>query len=392
MLFNSGVQYNDQSQRPRDHKNGNTVDVTVSDTAGTEVFKISGAQNLLIDGQGSTMMFGNSTVGLIELSSCSIIIVQNFAVDYSTLPYATGVITSISGKTFDMTLDLGSTSPTAANILNATQSWGYCLDPDTSGADPGRTKYDGPSNCTTATNSEGSHQISSLGNNSYQITVTNDATLLSVGDRYVLLGRYNGSSTFYGYHSSQLSFINDTIYAAPAAAFVGGLCSDFNEIDCQVLVKPGRYISTDGGGSDFQGGRIGPWVQGCTFQGMADDAFNYYSDGYEIQAVSPDNTTFTVAKLIGNSAGGTANINSTDFKVGDTVAFFDQNVSFSTPGLIFGTAQITVIDLTNQTITLNQAVTGVVTGTNGTNLYDLDAADGFVIQNNTFKTRIATAT
>ena len=29
---------------------------------------------------------------------------------------------------------------------------------------------------------------------------------------------------------------------------------------------------------------------------MADDAFNYYSDGYEIQAVSPDNTTFTVAK------------------------------------------------------------------------------------------------
>ena len=37
--------------------------------------------------------------------------------------------------------------------------------------------------------------------------------------------------------------------------------------------------------------------------------------------------------MIGNSAGGTANINSTDFKVGDTVAFFDQNVSFSTPGL-----------------------------------------------------------
>ena len=212
MLFNSGVQYNI-------NPSGSSAvgDVSISNAAGKPAFIIIPTanlplNNLLIDGQGSTMMVDNPSVGFLELKNGMNVIVQNFVVDYSALLYSTGIVQSVnaSAKSFTYIVDQGQ-APTTADMENANASWGYLLDPSDLGT--GRVLYNGPKSIPIPTPRDATKAwVTTL----YQITTNGHATLLSVGDRYVLLGRYDGSSSIYGHQCRRSA--SSTIPSTPDAA------------------------------------------------------------------------------------------------------------------------------------------------------------------------------
>ena len=68
-----------------------------------------------------------------------------------------------------------------------------------------------------------------------------------------------------------------TNYTSPGLDYGGGDCSEVAILDCKVLLKPGHWHTSNADALHFQRHRIGPWIEGCTFEGMTDDGANLYT-------------------------------------------------------------------------------------------------------------------
>ena len=83
--------------------------------------------------------------------------------------------------------------------------------------------------------------------------------------------------------------MNITNYTSPVCSYVFSRCSQMNLIRCKTLIKKGRWHSSNADGVHVQSNRIGPWIEGCTFEGMTDDGMNFYTLGaYCYERLAPD--------------------------------------------------------------------------------------------------------
>src|SRR6202012_2904342 len=119
------------------------------------------------------------------------------------------------------------------------------------------------------------------------------------GDDWCMVSRWNGSSVYSASSSCQVTFLNLTNNAGPAANFEATLTPLVNEIGCHVAMGPPpagaprpRPRTSDADGGYFGYPRIGPWVQDCVFTGLGDDVANAYIDPFVITnaPAEPTNT------------------------------------------------------------------------------------------------------
>jgi len=370
---------------------GATYLINNSDTDAGIPLLLSGATNVVIDGNGCKIIIQNPRIGFLHIQSCSNVIVKGFTVDYDPLPYTQGVVTrnlytepdGSPETAIEFRPETGYPTPTNANYVDAyatadAERWGIIMNTNF----PGR----GADNRHTIYSYKDVSTTTNAGIFKVKIPAIASLTNIQTGDYWCMVSRWNGSSVYSAANSYQVTFLNLTNYAGAAANFQATATPLVCEIGCHVEIGPPpsgathpRIKSSNADGGYFGYSRIGPWVEGCVFTGLSDDVANAYANPFVITN-APNYPTNTFSPLFYGTGGGKPTpVSSYYFRVGDTLAFFD---AFT--GVIFDRATIT--DVTLPEIKLDHPVAGVVNGTFQTNtlIFNCSLNDSAVYLNNQF--------
>jgi hypothetical protein len=338
---------------------------------------LNNATNAVVNGNGCKILVTNPRIGFLGVNNCSNIIVEGFTVDYNPLPYTQGVVTHNFETSNDVPkelaiefkVDAGYPAPTNANYtdtnaVNIARRWGTVMDPTR----PGRGADDSYAACiytnVVQTNTNGAFKV--------YLQFTNQAKSIPTGALWNMISRWNGSPVFNAFQSYQVTFLNNTNYAGAGASYSGRYSPLVSEINDQIQIGPApsgatntRLRSSNADGGYFVDSRIGPWVQGCNFTALSDDAANPNISPFIITnaPVQPTNT-FAVFQ---NAEAATAPTTLIPFEAetGDVVLFFNP-----VSGLVFDRATITSVNLPD--ITFDHPITNVVAGTYNTNTLLVD--------------------
>ena len=326
------------------------------------------AENVVINGNGSEIIIRTPTTGFLALYACKNVIVRDFVVDWDPPPFAQGYVRAVSVEEgwFDFEVEPGFISmdhplwgrPNQQGY--ASIRWGMLKDPNI----PGRMKRDVP-------NVFFCDEWNSVGERTFRMELRNraQASCFEVGDRYVHVDR-NGGSLILCPNCERVTFQRITNYTSPGLDYGGGGTKGIGVLDCQVLIKPGRWHTSNADGLHFPMSRPAPWVEGCTFEGMADDGANFYGKGaYCTEVISDTEFVLTLHAPMA---------------VGDRVLVFDPQ-----PGEKLGEARVTGVERNGgtQRVQLDAPIPGVRTGSGKADpqFFNIDATGGFVFRNNTFR-------
>lgn len=256
---------------------------------GEYALTIARARGLVLRGQGSAteLVITSPEAGGIRLSHCEAVRVSGLTIDYDPVPYTQGTVVAIdfARQAFELTVDEGYPAPDQPAFANARASWGIVIRAGGGGAPP---TY-GPIVIRAKAEAR-------LGSDRWRFKLTGDSAAplrmarMAAGDRYVHLAR-NYAAGVMGSRCETLVLEDITIYASPGIAFLPYLCGQVAIRNCHVKPRPGagRLLSTNADGVHCRGCRKGIVVEGCTFEGMADDAINIHSSPIPIKKVlSPE--------------------------------------------------------------------------------------------------------
>lgn len=241
---------------------------------------IKGATNLVLNGQGATLLVTHPEIGAICTEDSENIQIKNFKIDYDPLPYAQGRIhvVNLDENWFELKLDDGFLEPDHSCFERAMAKWGLTVR-DTS--DGGR-QY-GPAALF-------SKHWEKTGDRIWRFYAENskyDASLrqadLQPGERYIHMAR-NYAQAVTAKRCDNILWNNITVYASPGLAFYPHMTSHHTIRDCHVKVKEGRVFSTNADGIHVRGSRGYVLIEGCSFEGMADDAINVHSSAMGVVA------------------------------------------------------------------------------------------------------------
>ena len=88
---------------------------------------------------------------------------------------------------------------------------------------------------------------------------------------------------------SQITCQNITIYSSAGCSYLAWAFDALNILSCQTRILSGRWQSTNADGVHCQSNRIGPWIENCVFEGMADDGVNVYTRSFDLESYPVDN-------------------------------------------------------------------------------------------------------
>ncbi|HXR03153.1 MAG TPA: hypothetical protein VN836_00420 [Verrucomicrobiae bacterium] len=329
------------------------------------------ATNVLVNGNGCKILIRNPHLGFLSVNNSSNAIVEGFSVDYDPLPFTQGVVThnfsndASNEAAIEFAVDTGYPAPTNANYLDPNASrWGMVIDPTRPGrvADGAWTQvfYDN----VVQTNVNGAFKVS--------LTSLNRAQTIPPGSHWCMISRWDGAIVFNTSLSVQVTYLNNTNYTGAGPSYVGERSPMTCEINDRILPGPppagattNRLRASNADGGMFIDSRIGPWVQGCSFTGLSDDAANACLSPFIITNV-PVQPTNTFAVFINNGLGTTqVAVDAYRAAVGDVVDFYN-----GTNGVVFDRATITAVSLPN--VTFDHSISNVVAGIYDTNTLLLD--------------------
>ncbi len=300
-----------------------------------ELFSLQKFQNLVIDGNGSTLIVGDRNRPLFRSFGSSNVIFKNFTIDYAErvpavtgevndlyrpLAFTQGIISDLDriNKSFTLTVNTDAfVSPDETFVSPNSHGWGYAIDP----LIDGRLKTD------TNWHYQTKGVTSQTDPHRFTIQVHNVDGLAN-NDRYVLQRR-QGAAMFgvYG-ESSNVTLMDVTAYSGPSV-FVGSTNSrQINLIDTHVAIRPDDWVHTadtqrwksiNADGVHIQNSRVGAWIENSTFEGIGDDVMNFYTLPMTILNQSgPREVT-----LAAMTSGRLYSSYETAIQVGDHLAFFD---------------------------------------------------------------------
>lgn len=325
----------------------------------------SNANNIVLEGNGSEIINHNPAIGFFELKNCKNIIIRHVIFDYAILPFTQGKVIAVDldSNSFTMKIDSGFPLLTESHFASAGQKWGCLKDAS------GKLK----SGVTNLFPNKGWTQIS---DNlfKFQLPAKNFIKQVNVGDYFVQIARNNGKTIFNTQGSKNITFLNIRIYSSPAGSFNGQENHELNIIDCKVIPKPGsgRVHSGNADIIHITGSYLGPWVQGCHFEGYTDDAVNLKHTKRDIfEIVSP-----TIVKVKGKVT------------INDRIALFNPR-----DGVLLGTKSLVITKVVAKgenmfEVTFDGMHNVSVVGENqkADKMYLTNrSSESFVFRNNTFK-------
>lgn len=248
---------------------------------------IRDARNIAVLGseKGTILVITDPSTSGIVFDGCSNVVLKNMQIDYDPLPYAFGSIRSVDmqARTFDLELDEGSIGLRDSAFAKAKTVWGMVVRPDQA---HDTVRY-GPVVVRAQAVIPLSERVWRLEVGPATTEGYGDVLLTSgmkPGDRFVYMPRTYGSAV--GIQHCENTEVNRvTIFASPGLCFFPYLSRGVSLIDCHVDVRGSRLLSANADGVHARGLRGDLLIEGCSFEGMADDAINIHSSAIVVREV-----------------------------------------------------------------------------------------------------------
>ena len=260
-------------------------------------FLLEDVQNFILEGNGSTLLFDAPTNSFMDIRRSANVTVQNLYVDYKELPVSWGTIREIDYQKGTCVLEIPEHMPLPAADDWVKHFWNASHDPGwwfTQIMDPevDRFKY-GVDHFDIFIDS-----INKIEGRKYLLTVSSRDGIYKerfkqaeVGDRLVINTRYSsydvGTSTHQGWvhgmieitESGDVTIKNVDIYQSPFHYVNAGLnWGRINLIDCGMITKEGRLMSTNSDGIHIWRNRAGFTLDGCLLMNTLDDQTNFRTE------------------------------------------------------------------------------------------------------------------
>ncbi len=238
--------------------------------------------DLIINGNGANLVFTNPMVGLASFSNCQRLIMRDLTVDFNPVPFSVGtIVSSQSNGEFVVDVDSGMPAFNAAHMV-ANWTWGVLLDP----AVPGKLK-DGAPLVVDTSKTYGAQLVSGY-TNRFRLKLADPSNSIhfTANTKYIQFARDPGGKslvTFSGGNSVDVTCLNITNYAISGGHYICTDGSDYKILNCKALIKSGRWFGGNADGVHVRYNGVGPWVEGCEFNGIGDDSVALYSKGVFIQ-------------------------------------------------------------------------------------------------------------
>ena len=255
------------------------------------VLPVRGARDLTIrgGGLGTEIIITNPELGCFSLSDCERTTIAGLTIDYDPPPFSQGTVTTVDleAETFDLALDEGCLPPDHPAFDSAKATWGLVVRPGTQ-EQPARF---GPTAIPTVVEPR-------LESGQWRLKIGGEPTGYSdplrgsgmvPGDRFVRCAR-NYAAAVWADHSDDVLVEGVTLHASSGLAFCPYLCGRVTIRDCHVGRRPGsgRMLSTNADGVHCRGSREGIAIEGCSFEGMSDDAINIHASPIPVlEVISP---------------------------------------------------------------------------------------------------------
>lgn len=318
------------------------------DPAGAGGFiALTNATDLVIDGGGGTFTF-SGFLKFVSLRHAKRVIVRNFSFDFDPLPYTAARVLSVDPKagTFDAEVEPGhpllESNPHFARDHN-----GMIVD-----ASVPRMKRGVDLILSNA-------GWQSLGGRRYRFTAENRRGLgtLAPGDVYVLDPRIATGFDVDG--GDEVVFLNLVAYAISNEGFNSHYGNRHSILHCGIRLRPGRFIAANNGGHNHHSARIGPWIEGCTWENTGDDIchVNGLVMGVSTQ-VAPDRVRLPLRNPY-DAVGADLAL---DVQPGDLLRFFNRSV-----GRLAGERRVVAAHVAGSSleVTLDGGIDGLVPGRPG---------------------------
>ncbi|MBD0404314.1 right-handed parallel beta-helix repeat-containing protein [Flammeovirga sp. EKP202] len=332
---------------------------------GTHALTLFRNKNLLINGNGATIIMHSPMLGFLKMMNVKNVIIKDLYIDYDPLPFTQGKIIALNpeSNTFDLQIDEGFPELSAPYFTASAERWGMLMDNNI----PGKLK-DGVGHLYPYKGWE------KIGERTYRIQQPQQRFIddMEVGDVFVQIARNNGKTIFTSFGGENLTFMNITSYASPAGTYAAFGHKEWNILNCNVRLKKGRYHSANADCIHVSGSMFGPWVEDCLFEGASDDAVNLKAVKKYILEQPQKNQILTV----GNGV-----------LKGDVFRFYNPR-----EGVLLDEAYVINIERQkekNFLITFNKEIQGLRSfGSDKRNdiaYIDTQACESFIFRNNTFR-------
>lgn len=234
-------------------------DYRLDPNGATAFINFTNATDLVVDGSGANLTF-TGFLKFVKLEHCRRVLVKNFTFDFDPLPYTAGRVLAVDAKagTFEVEIASGHPLP-ESNPHFERDKKGMIVNP----------KYPRMKRGVDLVFEHNGWQ--KLGERRYRFAAANQRQVreLAPGDVYVLDPRIATGFDVDG--CDEIVFYNLTAYAIANEAFNSHYGNRHSILHCGIRLKPGRFIAANNGGHNHHNARIGPWIEGCTWENTGDD-------------------------------------------------------------------------------------------------------------------------
>ncbi|MDP6526324.1 MAG: right-handed parallel beta-helix repeat-containing protein [Kiritimatiellia bacterium] len=239
--------------------------------------------NLVIDGQGCTFTV-TSWSRFLLISQARNVILKDFRLTYHPKNISQGVVTRVVDEgqgIYEVKIEPGYPLPDGPRFASAQHKWAIVMRQHSDGAwgmKPG---------CPTTISFKWPNSPTHQGDRRFRMRFhttmdhgrihgshENDPLrrVVEVGDRVALLARTNGRGAFYATRCHTLVYRDIEVNHSPSSVFA----DQFSERTCYLGVTAratgGDLFTSTADGIFTTNQRNGPWIEGCQFQGIGDDA------------------------------------------------------------------------------------------------------------------------
>jgi polygalacturonase len=323
--------------------------------------KLENIHGLTVAGQGAAteIIVNCPMAGTFELWNCSDITMRDFCIDYDPIPFTQGTIIDINQKagTFDYKIDTGFSQLSEYWFLKSDSRWGIPFD------DQRRFRQGGLSAIFCK-------DWGKIGESTWRMNLDspNQAAGLKVGDRYIHIARTHNPAIGF-YRCAEVSIENLQFYASPSSSTIFYQCEGTIHVNgLQAKPRPGsgRIFGPNADGVHCQSLRKGPIIENCVFEGMADDAMNFYAAPSVInEIISPDKVRVKEVNVL---------------RKGDHIQIIEPSTG------TIKAADMEVTSVEGNVITFAKGVEGLKAGKNhveADTIFNLSACgSGFIVRNN----------
>lgn len=267
------------------------------------LLKLDDCKGIIIDGIGANLHFSHRNQGLFSSERSENIVVNGFTIHYPKGSlFSQGWVKSVDLQNNKVVILFDQGHNFDSDQVQWNSDFCYLLDSVIDGRLKSKTSFFFRLKNDCIKNSDGT----------WTFTVNGKIEQWKVGDRFCFQYRSGSTPLMLLKESKSITAYGVTSYGVGTFHYAAYGGSVFNVLHCKTLIPNGEWMSGNADGLHVRGSIIGPWMEGCNFQAMGDDAVALYARPASMLQIHPaDNRNAVICKSDFFNLG-----------VGDDVAFF----------------------------------------------------------------------